>query len=421
MIENIGYLKTAFETFGKLRQAFESLKSSNLFLKETDINDLIEKYFALESLPKGKVKIVGRLSNYTLNNSFPIYTPAHLKGVKQLDVSVQTNLSNTRQGHFQLELQTKALNVPAISHNPVELLDKSIARVLWLYPEDSEGLVFNAIEKKGLVRNNACEVFGIGNKDKPIPILVSRDFPNHFLFKTVKVTGFIYTSPIELFKQFSSETDPFILNYFSNCFRPLSNQDGILAIDARSPAGNIEKLKDNTNPFKIIYTIQGSIEMPEQFSDKTSTDLIMNECIDSIPDRQGLGAVRSIGDQLNDTYSIVSIGETFWQRDKNNAGIAAFKEINLNEPSYNQANLTELANNWQVWQKTARKRIREKFGSEPKIRPLICSNSIHEKSFHPNGLQISKIVEDKLLDENPEVRKSIDWLGISTGKSQNSR
>src|SRR5687768_11351209 len=125
MIENIGYLKTAFETFGKLKQAFESLKSSHLFLKEFDISDLIEKYFALESLPKGKIKISGRLSNYTLNNSFPIYTPAHLKALKQLDISKEQN----RPGAFRLELKVKALNVPAISHNPIQLIDKSNARI----------------------------------------------------------------------------------------------------------------------------------------------------------------------------------------------------------------------------------------------------------------------------------------------------
>ncbi len=280
-----------------------------------------------------------------------------------------------------------------------------------------KGLVFNPIEKKGLVRNNICEIFGIQNKDKPIPILTSLDFPNHLLYKTVKIIGSVYTSPIELFQQFSSETDSFFLDYFSNCFRPFSNQDGILAIDARPPKGKIDKLQDNLIPFKIIYTVQGSIELPEEFHEKSKSDLIMNECIDSIPDRQGLGPIRSIGDQHNNTYSIVSLGDTFWQRDKNNSGMAGFKELDLSDHSYNQAKLSELASNWQVWQKTARKRIREKFGVEAKIRPLICSNSKHEKTFHPNGLQIAKSVEDKLLSINPEIRKSIDWLGISTGKT----
>jgi hypothetical protein len=211
-----------------------------------------------------------------------------------------------------------------------------------------------------------------------------------------------------------------VLDYFSNCFRPFSSQDGILAIDARTPLGNIKPVDNSKRPFKIIYTVQGSIEMPENFSDKHSIDLLMNECIDAIPDRQGLGAIRSIGDQSNNSYSIVSIGDTYWQRDKNNSGMAAFKEIDLTDISYNQASLTELANNWQVWQKTARQRIRDKFRVEPKIAPLVCSNPNHDKSFHPNGLQIPKNVEERLLSELPEIRKSIDWLGISVGK-QNSR
>lgn len=409
-------LKIILEAIGKIKKAFEGLKSSNLFIKEIDIYDLIEKYFSLEPLPKGRIKLKGRLSNYTLNNNFPIYTPAHLKAIKQISQKEFSVEHKRFLDKVQLELQSKALNVPAISHRPIELPDKTNAKILWLYQEDSEGLVFNAIEKKGLVRNNLCEIFGIESKDKPLPILVNLDFPNHYLYKTVEIIGTIFTASIDLFQQFTTETDTFVLDYFSNCFRPLSSQDGILAIDARNATGTIRQLDENKNPFRIIYTVQGSIEMPENFTDKHSIDLLMNECIDAIPDRQGLGAIRSIGDQQNNSYSIVSIGDTYWQRDKSNSGIAAFKEINLTDVSYNQASLTELANNWQVWQKTARKRIREKFGVEPKIAPLICSNPNHDKSFHPNGLQISQSVEEKLLSEFPEIRKSIDWLGIGVGK-----
>ena len=406
MLEFLSQLKTVFETFSKIKTAFEGLKSSNLLTKQQNLFDLVEKYFSLEPLPKGKIKLVGRLSNYTLNNNFPMYTPAHLKGIKQTQ----------EQGKGQLELQVQALNIPAIAHNTVELSDKTKAKILWLYEDASEGLVFKTKEKQGLARNNLCEIFGIENKDKPIPILVDNDFSNQFLYKSVQIIGTLSTASIELFKQFSSETDTFILNYFSNCFRPFSNQDGILAIDARKPNGNVKILSENSKPFKIIYTIQGSIELPKDFTDNHNGDLIMNECIDSIPDRQGLAPIRSIGDQVNNTYSIVSIGDTVWQRDKTNSGIAAFKELDVNNYSYSQADLVELANNWQVWQRVARQNIRQKFDIEPKIRPLMCSNTFHEKQFHPNGLQISKTIEEKLLNANPSIRKSIDWLGISLGR-----
>ena len=416
MIENLGALKIIFESLGKLKKAFEGLEASNLFIQETDIYDLIEKYFALEPLPKKKIKIIGRLSNYTLNNSVPIYTPAHLKTIRQ---TVRKEFLQEEQkfaDKVELELKAMALNIPSISYLPIELPDKTTVKILWLYPEDCCGLVFNPIEKIKLDRNNLCDLFGIENKDKPIPILVNIDFPNEYLYKTVEIIGSVYTSPIELFKQFTPETDSFILNYFSNFFRPFSSQDGILAIDARTSIGNVKILTENLNPFKIIYTVQAIVELPVNVEDKYSQDIMMNELIDSIPDRQGLGQIRSMGDASNDSVSIVTLGETCWQSDKQNSGIAAFKEINLTDKSYNQANLSELANNWQVWQKTARKRIREKFNNEISIKPLVCSNPKHEKTFHPNGLQISKSLEDKLLNENPEIRKSIDWLGISTGK-----
>jgi hypothetical protein len=414
-------LKTILETAGKIKKAFESLKSSDLFLKEVDIYDIIEKYFSLEPLPKGKIKLKGRLSNYTLNNSFPVYTPLHFKAKNQ-SKQREYSINNERFiDKFELNLTTEGLSIPSINYNPITLPDKSFAKILWLYTENSEGLVFNPIkkigsEKIGLDRNNLCNGFGIENKDKPIPILVDLNFPNYNLYKTIEITGNIFTASIELFHQFSSQPDTFILDYFSNFFRPFSSQDGVLAIDARSPLGGLKLVDDNKKPFKIIYTVQGSIEMPENFSDIHATNQIINECIDAIPDRQGLGQVAGIADKQNKSVSIVSIGDTYWQSGENRSVIAAFKEINLTDVTYNQASLTDLVHNWQVWQKTARKRIRDKFGVEPKIKPLICSNPIHDKSFHPNGLQISKHVEDKLLSEFPEVRKSIDWLGISVGK-----
>jgi hypothetical protein len=412
---DISALKSIFESAGKVKKAFECLKASNLLVKKIDIYDLIEKYFALQAVPKGKTKLTGRLSNYILSNNFPIYTPAHLKGVKQTSIEEYSLHHKAVANKINMELCVKALSIPAISFQPIELSDKSTARLLWLYPLDCEGLVFNAKMGEGLVRDNLCEIFGIGNNHKPIPILVDQDFPNHFLYKNVEIIGSIYTSPIDLLKQFSLDTDTFVLNYYSNFFRPFSGQDGVLAIDSRKQQGYIKQLGNEKKPFRIIYTVQGLIEMPENFPDKHFTNLAV-ECMDSIPDRQGLGPIRNVGDQHNNTYSIVSIGDTFWQTDKNYSGLAAFQEIDLTDTSYNQAKLAELATNWQVWQKTARKRIREKFGTEPKIRPLICSNPIHEKSFHPNGLQIPKYIEDKLLNEDMEIRKSIDWLGISTGR-----
>jgi len=340
MLGELSNLKIILDLIGRLKKAFEGLTSSNLFLKETDIYDLIEKYFSLQPLPKGKIKVIGRLSNYTLSNNFPMYTPAHL-----------TTLAQTRS---RLDLRVKALNIPSISYNPIELVDKSTAKILWLYPEESEGLVYNAKDKVGLVRDNICEIFGIENKDKPILILVDSDLPNCYFYKTVEIIGKVYTSPLELYNQFSTQMDAFVLNYFSNVFRPFSSQDGVLAIDARNPIGSTRILGSNSRPFKIIYTVQGAVELPYNCGKNLSEEEVLVECLDAIPDRQGLVPIRNIGDQLNNTYSIVTMGDTFWQRDKNNSGMAAFKEINLTDISYNQARLTELANNWQVWQKTAR-------------------------------------------------------------------
>jgi hypothetical protein len=409
-------VKTFIKTADIIRKAFENLKDSRLFAKKIGVSDLVEKYFALDSLPEGRLIVQGRLSNYTLSNHIPIYTPAHLKAVRE----VKSQEFSIEQGRFvdkiSLELRAKGLSVPSISHKAVEMKDRSHAKILWLYPETCNGLVFEAAANKGLIRNDLCDVFKIGPNEKPIPILVDTGLTNIILHKTVEITGIPTVAPIEFFEQFANGTDNFVLDYFSNCFRPLSTREGVFAIDARKPAGRIRLMREEGGPFKIIYTVQGLIEIPDiSLGDRLSEE-IMTECIDAIPDRQGLGPARFFGDESNESFSIASIGNTVWQKPGDNSGIAAFTEIDLLDAAYSQASLTELVNNWQVWQKNARQRIRTKFGFEPKIRPFFCSNSDHDKSFHPNGLRVPNSLERQMLDENPEIRKSIDWLGISVGK-----
>src|SRR5258708_14492056 len=116
------------------------------------------------------------------------------------------------------------------------MIDKSMANVLWLYPENTEGIIFNMTGKKSL-NDNLSTLFDIKLENKPIPILVDKNLANQFLFKKVKITGIISTSPLQYFTQFSSDANSFFLDYYSICFRPLSSQDGVLAIDALSPNG----------------------------------------------------------------------------------------------------------------------------------------------------------------------------------------
>ncbi len=142
MLEYLTNLKTVLDTIEKIKKAFESLRYSNLFIQETDIYDLVEKHFALDPLPKGKIQLTGRLSNYTLNNSFPIYTPAHLQAIDEYDINEYSIEEKKQVKKTRLQLKVKALNVPSISYNPIYLADNSLAKILWLYPEYSEGLSF---------------------------------------------------------------------------------------------------------------------------------------------------------------------------------------------------------------------------------------------------------------------------------------
>lgn len=400
----------------KLKKAFGGLKSSRLLLKETDLFDLVEKYFSLEPLPQGRVILKGLLSNYSLSNNLPVYSPHHFKSVKENKTPFFNEAEKRIEDRLELNLEMAALSVPSIVHNPIELDDKSVAKILWLYPEDIKGLVCDAEENVPLASESLTEIFRIKLENKPIPILVDKNLSNQFLYKRVKITGIVTTAAIEYFEQLKTNCDPFILDYYSNCFRPLSAQDGILAIDARKQTGRIDILSNERNEFKVLYTVQGLISVPDNKIDSIDKDILMRDCIDVIPYRQGMGPLRSFGYSGETIHSIISLGKVKWQQRNSDLSISAFKEVNVNSPSYGQADLSELTHNWQAWQKAALAMIRRRYNFEAKIHPLLCSNKIHESSFHVNGLQISKRLESLLFSHNPAIRQSIDWLGVSTGK-----
>lgn len=92
---NLATIKTVFDIFLKIKEAFINLRKSDIFLKETELNDLIEKYFSFEQLPKGEVKLTGKLSNFTITNNFPVYSPINFitdeNILKKREYNIQKN------------------------------------------------------------------------------------------------------------------------------------------------------------------------------------------------------------------------------------------------------------------------------------------------------------------------------------------
>jgi len=418
MPADISVISAVLNIFLKLKDAFLALKKSNLFLKETDIHDLIERFFSLEQLPKGDVILVGKLSNFTLTNNFPVYSPVRSVETGQ---KIKRQVFNKKAGKFQdaIEVSTKmaALNIPAIAHNNIQLEDGSYAKILWLYNEQNTGLL---LDQKGnkLDANDILKLYDVKNTDRPIPVLVDINFPTHqFLYRKVRIKGRIVTANTIHFENLSNSLNPFLINYMGNYFRPFSGNEGMLAIDLRSPHGTIERLEDNAESFKIIYSVQGIVDVGKAIDEKSAKDFLVRTSLESIPDRQGLEkGVTSFGHQAHPVYTILSIGDINWQFIHEPLTLAAFIEIDVSDAYDSQSKIAKLSHHYQVWQKQCRSLIRKRFYIEPKIYPIICSNSAHKIQFHPNGLQIPIELEKKILSHDPMLRKSIDWLEISTGK-----
>jgi hypothetical protein len=415
---DISAITSFLNLFLKIKDAFLSLKKSNLFLKETDMSDLIEKYFSLEQLPKGDVILTGKLSNFTLTNNFPVYSPVKTVETGQKIVNQQFNRKTGKfQDAIQISTKMKALNIPSICHNNISLDDGSSAKILWLYNEQNNGLILDQIGNK-LDANNILSLYDVKTTDRPIPVLVDVNFPSHqFLYRKVKIKGRVVTASSTHFEILSNSLNPFLINYMGNYFRPFSGNEAILAIDSRTPNGKIDNLEKNAQPFNLIYSVQGIVDVGNIVEGKSAKDLLIRSCIECIPDRQGmLKEVSSFGYQGHPVHTILSMGDIDWQYIHEPLTFAAYIEIDASNVYDYQSKIAKLSHHYQIWQKQTRALIRKRFNLEPKVYPLICSNSTNKIQFHPNGLQIPPDLEKVLLSHDPRLRKSIDWLEISTGK-----
>jgi hypothetical protein len=409
-LSELNAVKNFLEIISKIRGAYISFKASKS--TKIDLQDVIEKYFAFEGLPRQKISLTGKLSNYTITTNFPVYTPRDVKNAKLKP--------GEKPGLKGIEFQTMALNVPAMVHNQIILEDGSKAKIIWLYSPDSYGLVFptKIIEGKNpLSFENLSNLFSVNNYDKPLPVLVDVNLSiEGFLYTRVKITGIVVTAPLKHFEELSSSLNPFFLNYYSNCIRPFSNTDGVLAVDIRKPNGKIEKLDNKKTNFKIIYSIQSLINIPE--GSNVSKNIILATCIDGIPDRQGIPSfIKSITDgSVEKINTILTSGDISWQYSENLNSIAAFIEIEVSDSNNSQIKIAKLTHHWSIFQKKAKEIVKDKFGIAIEIQPLVCSNNIHKNNFHENGLIISKETEAAIFNESPIIRNGIDWLGISVGR-----
>ena len=210
MAVDISVITSVLNLFLKIKDAFLALKKSNLFLKETELYDLIEKYFSLEQLPKGEIILVGKLSNFTLTNNFPVYSPARTVETGQNIVKQQFNKQTGKfEDAVQIRTKMSALNVPSICHNNILLEDGSSAKILWLYNEQNNGLILDQIGNK-LDANNILSLYEIKVTDRPIPVLVDVNFPSHqFLYRKVKIKGRVVTASATNFEILSDSSKSF--------------------------------------------------------------------------------------------------------------------------------------------------------------------------------------------------------------------
>jgi len=265
-------LRSILDIYLKLKNAFVSLSDKGVFLKETSISNIVEDYFSFEQLPKGDIKLIGKLSNFTLTSNYPAYTPFAANPSFRI---LPEKKYNPQKGRFETITEMKSdlelLHLPAISHNNIVLDNcKKAAKILWLYNEECKGLLLDKGDEYIVGRNtqNISKAFALKQSDRPIPVLVDVDYPmSQYLYRRVKIKGRVVTADLKYFEDLVGNLDSFLTDYMGNYFRPFANQ-GVLAIDLRKPNGSIELLEKEKNPFLIKYTVQGTVEVSEEYSIK---------------------------------------------------------------------------------------------------------------------------------------------------------
>ncbi|HTB52671.1 MAG TPA: hypothetical protein VK718_07840 [Ferruginibacter sp.] len=393
-----------------IKKGIKALKESNVFAKDISVQNIIESYFTCEELPKGKIAVIGKLSNYALNADFPIYAP---RDFKVQGGGITTKIVNG-QPTPQLEMVSSALNVPSSTFNDIILEDNSKAKILWLFPQETEGLIFpRPVDKIGLDINNLGNIFPISDTQKPILVLADCDFDyTQFTYRTIKIVGKITTAPISSFQNILNNTSAFTRSFYNNCFRQFTESTGLLAIDIRKPTGRITILEENRSPFSITYTVQGMINSNKELSDEVKA-----KCSLAIPDRQNLPEhIAFIGDQTTKVYSVITINDISWQYLAGSQSYAAFININMSDTADVNAKFAKLSHHWNIWQKKAPEFILHRFDEQIGTNTTFCSNSKHINRFDLNGFTIPPNIEKALLNKDPSVREGIDWLGISIGK-----
>lgn len=411
MVVSVSQILNYLKAISSIKNGIHTLSESDFFARDISVQNIIENYFTCEELPTKKISVIGKLSNYALNADFPIYTPRDMK----VEGNGVVNKIVDGQLRPQLGFKTQALNVPASTFNNITLDDGSKAKVLWLFPQETHGLRFDLTkEKVGLDVNQLDHLFTINDNQKPILILADIDWDfTHYTFRTVKLIGKITTAPLSSFENISNNTSLFTRNFYINCFRQFTESTGLLGIDIRKPNGNVKILDKKKSPFHITYTVQGMINCNNALSDE-----FKSKCALGIPDRQGLPEqITFIGDQTTEIQSILTINDISWQYLQNSQSYGAFIGINLADPVDVSSKFAKLSHHWNLWQKKAPEIISNRFKESIDINTTFCSNSLHEKRFDSNGFVIPKNIEKALLNKDPNIRESIDWLGISVGKT----
>lgn len=413
-IAGLGALVDSLSLIGYLRQAFSLCSRSGRTIE--DHNRIVEAFFGGEASGEtGRINVSGKLSPFFISVSNRAYTP-FVMGAAAERLKAQFPASGNRVLN-QVEVSAKGIRLhpPARRLPTITMTDGTTADLLWLYPSSCNGLVVPETNSQAHYDGTTTglnEVFLLDERHCPIPVLVKPETSvGSWLHRQVTLQADVAQIPQTQASALFERLTPFDRHILSLCYRPSQVETGMLVLDTRGIERPLRNSEAEASSFPIVATMQGMVfgVTPD------NRDPVFIEVADAVPDRVGMGPLRSI--TFTDGHApLLSSGTIRWVLSQDVTKVGLFDILDLGDKESQAASVARMSSHWVAWQKHASNRLRKNHSVDVSIRPVDAGDLSWLCSAVPDKFNLPADIERRLLSGDPLVRGGIDWLRVAMGR-----
>lgn len=269
-------------------------------------------------------------------------------------------------------------------------------RVLYLYPDEFVSFILSedADKKKNKITSDHLK---ITNDNMAVPILLNEAQADKYSNSFIKITGVISPIPNDQIEYFSNYLCDTRRQFYYNFYRPYSPNFGY-CIDCRDYLNYDIKLINKIN------NLSGALYVEAHFEnlDDTKYDTFIDKAIPNKP-------------AFNFAYhDLPGITHYITDSDVSVIGIKPYTygfyiETDLLDSRKFEISLKKLQTSYDLFRKKASSLMRKEFSLEARLKPDFIFDFRRQKLFHPDGVLVSKEVEN-ILEKDQNLIDTIKWL-----------